>query len=98
MRKRGGIITYVVYRSYRDVAQFGRALRSGRRGRKFESCFPDRRTDVNDVSFFDSHLSAALCEKRLLARLLVILVISSIIKVKISQSQRGEANARSEYF
>ena len=24
--------------SYRGVAQFGRALRSGRRGRKFESC------------------------------------------------------------
>ena len=31
MRKSGGIIIYVVYRSYRDVAQFGRALRSGRR-------------------------------------------------------------------
>ena len=25
-------------RAYRGVAQFGRALRSGRRGRKFESC------------------------------------------------------------
>lgn len=25
----------------RGVAQFGRALRSGRRGRKFKSCFPD---------------------------------------------------------
>ena len=25
-------------KSYRGVAQFGRALRSGRRGRKFESC------------------------------------------------------------
>ena len=33
MRKSGGIIIYIVYRSYRDVAQFGRALRSGRRGR-----------------------------------------------------------------
>ena len=26
---------------YRDVAQFGRALRSGRRGRRFESCHLD---------------------------------------------------------
>ncbi len=26
----------------RDVAQPGSALRSGRRGRKFESCHPDR--------------------------------------------------------
>lgn len=42
MRKSGGIIIYVVYRSYRDVAQFGRALRSGRRGRKFESCHLDQ--------------------------------------------------------
>ena len=25
----------------REMAQFGRALRSGRRGRKFKSCFPD---------------------------------------------------------
>lgn len=25
----------------RDVAQFGRALRSGRRGRRFKSCHPD---------------------------------------------------------
>ncbi len=25
----------------RDVAQFGSALRSGRRGRRFESCHPD---------------------------------------------------------
>ena len=27
----------------REIAQFGRALRSGRRGRRFESCFPDHR-------------------------------------------------------
>ena len=26
---------------FRDVAQFGRALRSGRRGRRFKSCHPD---------------------------------------------------------
>ena len=42
LRKSGGIIIYVVYRSYRDVAQFGRALRSGRRGRRFKSCHPDQ--------------------------------------------------------
>ena len=28
---------------FRDVAQFGRALRSGRRGRKFESCHLDQK-------------------------------------------------------
>ncbi len=28
---------------FRGVAQFGRALRSGRRGRKFESCHSDQR-------------------------------------------------------
>ena len=28
---------------YRGVAQFGRALRSGRRGRKFESCRDDEK-------------------------------------------------------
>ena len=26
---------------FRDVAQFGRALRSGRKGRRFKSCHPD---------------------------------------------------------
>ena len=26
---------------YREIAQFGRALRSGRRGRRFKSDFPD---------------------------------------------------------
>ena len=30
-------------RKKRDVAQPGSALRSGRRGRKFESCHPDQR-------------------------------------------------------
>ncbi len=29
------------YSQQRDVAQLGRALRSGRRGRRFESCHPD---------------------------------------------------------
>ncbi len=27
---------------HRDVAQLGRALRSGRKGRRFESCHPDQ--------------------------------------------------------
>ena len=27
--------------SFRDIAQFGSALRSGRRGRRFKSCYPD---------------------------------------------------------
>ena len=36
---------YIIYRliKYRDVAQFGRALRSGRRGRRFESCHLDQK-------------------------------------------------------
>ncbi len=32
---------YIFALSKRDVAQSGSALRSGRRGRKFESCHPD---------------------------------------------------------
>ena len=31
----------------RGVAQFGRALRSGRRGRRFESCHLDHKTTEN---------------------------------------------------
>jgi hypothetical protein len=49
LRKSGGIIIYVVYRSYRDVAQFGRALRSGRRGRRFKSCHPDQKRQTNRI-------------------------------------------------
>ena len=49
MRKSGGIIIYVVYRLYRDVAQFGRALRSGRRGRRFKSCHPDQKRQTNRI-------------------------------------------------
>ena len=49
MRKSGGIIIYVVYRSYRDVAQFGRALRSGRRGRRFKSCHPEQKLKTNRI-------------------------------------------------
>ena len=30
---------------FRGVAQFGRALRSGRRGRKFKSCHPDSHSE-----------------------------------------------------
>ena len=33
-------LRYTIIRC-RDVAQFGSALRSGRRGRRFESCHPD---------------------------------------------------------
>ena len=33
---------------YRGVAQLGRALRSGRRGRKFESCHADLFMDVTE--------------------------------------------------
>ena len=33
---------YRFIRAYRDVAQFGSALRSGRRGRRFESCHLDQ--------------------------------------------------------
>ena len=35
---------------YRDVAQFGRALRSGRRSRKFESCHLDHKAKRNGSS------------------------------------------------
>ena len=43
----------------REIAQLGRASRSGRGGRKFESCFPD--SNINNQSiywidyFFDSY-------------------------------------------
>ena len=33
----------------RGVAQFGRALRSGRRGRKFESCHLDYKSKRQDL-------------------------------------------------
>ena len=43
MKKKYGIITFVVFPIplCRGVAQFGRALRSGRRGRRFKSCHLD---------------------------------------------------------
>ena len=36
----------------REMAQFGRALRSGRRGRKFKSCFPDNEKLSSRTAFF----------------------------------------------
>ena len=40
LEKPGRLCYYIPCR--RDVAQFGRALRSGRKGRRFESCHPDQ--------------------------------------------------------
>ena len=40
----------VIYFALRDVAQLGRALRSGRKGRRFESCHPDH-VGANVISF-----------------------------------------------
>ena len=45
-------------RSQRGVAQFGRALRSGRRGRKFESC----RLDY--MAYWSSGQDAALSRRK----------------------------------
>ena len=39
-------------KAVRGVAQFGRALRSGRRGRKFESCHLDHRKCTQFREFF----------------------------------------------
>ena len=36
-------------KTVRDVAQPGSALRSGRRGRKFESCHPDLKNNLNTI-------------------------------------------------
>ena len=44
LEKPGRLCYYIPCR--RDVAQLGRALRSGRKGRRFESCHPDQ-TDVD---------------------------------------------------
>ena len=41
---------YNVLVDNRDVAQFGRALRSGRRGRRFESCHLDHQRDAGPLS------------------------------------------------
>ena len=34
---------------FRDIAQFGSALRSGRRGRRFKSCYPDQQNLSNQA-------------------------------------------------
>ena len=51
-----GIISAAAERKHRDVAQLGRALRSGRRGRRFKSCHPDhsktRRSRAISLAFF----------------------------------------------
>ena len=39
--KHTGIYVIIALVEYRGVAQFGRALRSGRRGRRFKSCHLD---------------------------------------------------------
>ncbi len=49
-RTRGAPLSFLVSLSiftikYRDVAQFGRALRSGRRSRRFESCHLDQKRE-----------------------------------------------------
>jgi hypothetical protein len=36
-----GVLAIIAAGCCRDVAQLGRALRSGRRGRRFKSCHPD---------------------------------------------------------
>ena len=41
---------------FRDVAQFGRALRSGRKGRRFKSCHPDQSVEWPIIgSLFSIH-------------------------------------------
>ena len=46
---------------FRDVAQFGRALRSGRRGRRFKSCHPDHvGTSYACSDFFSKKISHPL--------------------------------------
>ena len=61
-RKKCGILS----ESHRGVAQFGRALRSGRRGRKFESCHLDQLQKA-ELRFFvvqPFSLSGRFCEKQ----------------------------------
>ena len=56
----------ILNESHRGVAQFGRALRSGRRGRKFESCHLDQLQKA-ELRFFvvqPFSLSGRFCEKQ----------------------------------
>ena len=41
----------VRYASQRSIAQSGRALRSGRRGRRFESCYSDQKSNRHIAGF-----------------------------------------------
>ena len=50
LEKPGRLCYYIPCR--RDVAQFGRALRSGRKGRRFESCHPDQIGNTPFVGVF----------------------------------------------
>ena len=38
-------------RYHRDMAQLGSALRSGRRGRRFKSCYPDQHNPPSEAGF-----------------------------------------------
>ena len=40
---------YTIEVVWRDIAQFGSALRSGRRGRRFKSCYPDHQNLSNQA-------------------------------------------------
>ena len=51
-----------IFVSNRCVAQFGRALRSGRRGRKFKSCRIDTKKDTVRYPFFVSILQLCTCD------------------------------------
>ena len=42
---------------FRGVAQLGRALRSGRRGRKFKSCHLDHKKEIPNERYFFFYLS-----------------------------------------
>ena len=51
---------------YRGVAQLGRALRSGRRSRKFESCHLDQKREEKSSLFLLSGVAQLgdVCERR----------------------------------
>ena len=52
------VLTYSpLFARSRDVAQFGRALRSGRRGRRFKSCRPDHL--IAPAFLFSGHIGRA---------------------------------------
>ncbi len=53
---------------YRDVAQFGRALRSGRRGRRFESCHLDHNWTPVLIQCVSNLVSSFFLQKPLFAR------------------------------